>query len=517
MASEIELKLELPPAAADEVARLPWLRELACGPARHEKLVTVYFDTAKHKLRGRGLSLRIRHVGKQRLQTIKTLNDGAQGAFGRGEWEREVERDRPDLALAAGTPLEKLATKKLKRKLKPVFETAVQRTSMLLRCDGGDVELAIDRGHIGAGGHRQPINEIEFELKRGDPAVLGTLAGRLAHAVPAFYGARAKSERGYALSDGDAAQPVHADRITLVDTVSAGDAFTAIGLSCLKQIVSNQDAVRKGAAEGIHQMRVGLRRLRAAVSLFKKMIRGAETEAIKAELKWLTDELGPAREVEVLIEGRVRPLRQAEPRATGVGVLEKDLDARRDGALERAKAALDSERYRRLGLRTALWLAQGGWALTGDPLTAARRDRTASAFAAEALGKRLRRIVKKIAKLEALNPRERHKLRIAAKKLRYAAEFFASLFRGRKRDARRRRTGKLLKALQGSLGTLNDIEAHKRLAREVIRAGEPSGGKAQKSFAMGFITGQEQKQVAACLAVAAKAGRHLSAARPFWR
>jgi inorganic triphosphatase YgiF len=496
---------------------LPWLRELACGPARREKLVTVYFDTAKRKLRGRGLSLRIRHAGKQRLQTIKTLNEGAQGAFGRDEWEREVDRDRPDLALAAGTPLEKLATKKLKRKLKPVFETAVQRTSMPLRCDGGDVELAIDRGHIGAGGHRQPISEIELELKRGDPAVLGTLAERLARSVPACYAARAKSERGYALSDGDAAQPVHADRITLADAVSAGDAFTAIGLSCLKQIVSNQDAVRKGEAEGVHQMRVGLRRLRAAVSLFKTVIRGAETEAIKAELKWLTDELGQAREVEVLIEGRVRPLRQAEPRTTGVGVLEKDLDARRDRALERATAALDSERYRRLGLRTALWLAQGEWAQTGDPLAAARRDRPASAFAAEALGKRLRRIVKKIAQLAALNPRERHKLRIAVKKLRYAAEFFASLFPGRKRDARRRRTGKILEALQGSLGTLNDMEIHKRLAQEVIRASEPSGRKAQKSFAMGFITGQEQKQVASCLAVAATAGRRLSAARQFWR
>lgn len=399
MASEIELKLELSPAAADEVARLPWLRELACGPAKREKLVTVYFDTAKRKLRGRGLSLRVRHAGKRRLQTIKTLDKGTQGAFGRGEWEREVERDRPDLALAAGTPLEKLATKKLKRKLKPVFETAVQRTSMLLRCDGSDVELAIDRGHVGTGGHRQPINEIELELKRGDPAVLGTLAERLARSVPVSYGARAKAERGYALSDGDPAQPVHAGRIALAATVSAGDAFTAIGLSCLKQIVSNQDAVRKGKAEGVHQMRIGLRRLRAAVSLFKTVIRGAQTEAIKAELKWLTDELGPAREVEVLIEGRVRPLRQAAPRATGVGMLQKDLDARRDRALERAEAALASERYRRLGLRTALWLAQGEWAQTGDPLAAARRDRPASAFAAEVLGKRLRRIVKKIAKL----------------------------------------------------------------------------------------------------------------------
>src|SRR6185312_70859 len=281
MAAEIELKLEVSSAAADRVARLPWLRQLAYGPATREKLVTVYCDTAKRKLRERGLSLRIRHAGKKRLQTIKALDKGARGAFGRDEWEEEVERDRPDLALAAGTALEKLATRKLKRKLRPVFETAVQRTAMTLQCDGSDVELAIDRGHIGTGSHREPINEVELELKRGDTAVLGTLAERLARSVPASYGVLAKAERGYALSDGATAQPVPAGSIVVAAGVPAGEAFTAIGLSCLKQIVANQDAVRNGEAEGIHQMRIGLRRLRAAASLFKDLIRGAETEAVK--------------------------------------------------------------------------------------------------------------------------------------------------------------------------------------------------------------------------------------------
>jgi triphosphatase len=137
------------------------------------------------------------------------------------------------------------------------------------------------------------------------------------------------------------------------------------------------------------------------------------------------------------------------------------------------------------------------------------------------LGKRVKKLAKKIAKLDALSPRQRHRLRIATKKLRYAAEFFAGFFGGRKRGARRRRVNKILEKLQASLGTLNDIEAHKRVAKSVIgsdrRRGETVRKKAEKSFAMGFISGQEQKQAASCLAAAAKAGRRLSDAKQFWR
>jgi CHAD domain-containing protein len=78
------------------------------------------------------------------------------------------------------------------------------------------------------------------------------------------------------------------------------DAFKMIGLACLKQVVDNLPALIKGDPEGVHQMRVGLRRLRAAMSLFPGLVRVPQTAGIKAELKWLTGELGPAREFEVL-------------------------------------------------------------------------------------------------------------------------------------------------------------------------------------------------------------------------
>lgn len=517
MASEIEVKLELSPDAVDRVTTLPWLRELAQGPARREKLISVYFDTAKQKLRNHGLSLRVRHIGDKRLQTIKVENKGARGAFGRDEWEQEIARDRPELKLAHGTALEKLATRKLKRKLRPMFKTVVERTAIPLRCEGAALELALDRGLIRGGGRRVRLSEVEIELKEGDPAALAFVAEHLAHAVPAIYGVRSKAERGYELCNDQMGQPTRAEAILLEPATTAGRAFTAIGLSCLRQVALNREAVIDGKAEGVHQMRVGLRRLRAAISVFKDFVGGGETKSVKRDLKWLTDQLGPAREYEVLIGEQVRPLRQAAPNADELRSLDKELRDRRKSALRKARKAAESDRFRELGLRTALWLANGPWVRSEDPLARACRERSATDFATDALARRTRKIRRKADRVSELTPPKRHKLRIAIKKLRYSSDFFAALFDVKRQNSRRKEFQKVLKSLQGLLGTLNDIEAHRRVAQTVVHAQRPVVKKAEKSFAMGFVSGVERAQVEKCLAAARTAGRELAAATPFWQ
>src|ERR1700745_2828144 len=111
MAQEIELKLEIPASVAWKAASLPWLQELACGAVKRETLTSVYFDTDKLKLRDHGVALRVRHIGKKRLQTIKVIQRGGRGALGRGEWEEEIAGSKPDLGLAKGTALAPLMTK----------------------------------------------------------------------------------------------------------------------------------------------------------------------------------------------------------------------------------------------------------------------------------------------------------------------------------------------------------------------------------------------------------------------
>lgn len=204
------------------------------------------------------------------------------------------------------------------------------------------------------------------------------------------------------------------------------------------------------------------------------------------------------------------------PITAELGVLENDLEVKRDAGLEKAKAALDSERYRELGLRTALWVTNGEWSSSPEPLLAACRERSAAEFAAEHIAKRMKKILKKLENLEALDAQRRHELRISVKKLRYASEFFGSLFDSRKQAIQRKRFAKILKNLQGSLGNLNDIEVHKRLAATVAHPRKRSRKQAAKALAMGFITGQEHQQIASCVAKAGKAGEQLSDLRKFW-
>ena len=284
-----------------------------------------------------------------------------------------------------------------------------------------------------------------------------------------------------------------------------------ISLSCLDHALGNERSVRAGDTEGVHQMRVGLRRLRAALSLFKPVIDGPEAEAIKTELKWLTEQLGPARDFDVLVAEGIRPLCDTAP-AAETRLLSRDLGGKRDKGFDQAKAAVESDRCRSLGLRTALWIINGDWLRRRDEMATALRDRPAAEFAAEILGQRLKKILKKAARIECLEPHRRHKLRIAVKKLRYATEFFSSLFGG---DKYGKSFTKRLKALQDALGRLNDIEVHKHVAQAIVHR-ECSRRRADKALAIGFVTGHEQTELEPCLTAVAKSAKRLGRAAAFW-
>jgi len=448
---------------------------------------------------------------QEALQTIKVIEKGGAGALARGEWEEEIAGSKPDLALAKGTALAPLMTKKLHHKLRPVFETVVERVTLPVRSGESDVEIAVDRGYIRAGRAREPISEIELELKSGTPGDLMHIAEQMVQSLPATYGARPKQERGYALVAGKATGAVPAAGIALNPDSSTAKAFQVIAYACLDHALANARSIRAGDAEGVHQMRVGLRRLRAALSLFKPLTVGPESETLKTELKWLTEQLGPAREFDVLVREGIDPLRNEAPRAE-ITALTADIKRKRDRGFHRAKAAIDNERYRNLGIRMALWIANGEWARTNDKMIASLRDRPAASFSAEILGKRLRKIVKKARRVDRLEPRRRHKLRIAVKKLRYAKEFFSTLS-GDDKWGDRSGLGKQLKSLQGALGRLNDIEMHKRIGQEIVDD-RRSPEQASEALSIGFVTGHEQAETVSSMAAVMKSARRLSRAAP---
>src|SRR5580704_5315212 len=406
MGQEVELKLEVPPRA---IGRLKRLRALHRNGRTQEKdLVSVYFDTAEHTLRRHGMSLRVRHIGDKRVQTVKKANGHcAAGLFNRSEWEKRIDSDTPDLRAASRTALGAVMSRKLARALKPVFETQVHRTVVPLNDGASRIELTLDRGEVRLGRKSAPISEVELELKRGRPADLFAVARKVAATVPARFALRSKADRGYALAGGEAATAARAQEITLDPAMSTGAAFHAIALGCLHHLAANEPAVRDQHAEGVHQMRVGLRRLRAAIAVFADLL-DDETARIKAELKWLTGELGPARDLDVYITGDVKPLRRTLPPRRAIEALRGDIDASRTQAFARARRAVESARYGALVLDTLGWIEGGAWAASDDELIKARRRRSARDFAREELARRMHRVSRKAKRLGKLDARRRH-------------------------------------------------------------------------------------------------------------
>ncbi len=508
--TEIEIKLELPSAKPLRVADLP-LRQTS-RTVRSEKLVSIYFDTDRLKLGRHGVTLRVRRIGRQHVQTIKT----GYGLFERGEWETAVASDHPDLKAARRNPIKPLLTRKARQQLHAVFETRVRRRTYLLRTKSADIALAIDLGEIDTGKSKLPLHEMELELKRGDRADLFELARTLARITSAELVVKSKSQRGYELIEGAAGGAARAEDLEVPKQASAGDAFRLIAGSCLKQIVANKPAVLAGKADGIHQMRVGLRRLRAAFSLFKDILPAGSSLQIKDELKWLTDELGPARELEVLLGNVVTPLTKRRGKAVGIETLSRDLRRERRDAKRRAADAVNSSRFRDLMLDVAAWIEIGAWA-HNDPLLAERAAEPIATCARLELERRWKRVRKRGRALATLEVQRRHKLRIQAKKLRYAAEFFASVFNGKEDGRRYKAFVRALHRLQDCLGELNDIAVHEHRSTAVAEA-SAARVKAQphQAFAAGLVVGHEEARQQTVLQAAERAYDRFREAKPFW-
>ena len=509
---EIEIKLELAPASLRDFKKIPLLRTVK-PIGKGENQVSVYFDTQKQKLRKKGLMLRVRRRGRHYTQTIKATANA--GTFERDEWEAEIAGSDPDLDEATGTALEPVLTKKLRRGLRPAFETRVNRTVYPLVANGHAVELTLDRGTIETGKRSLPLCEIELELKRGNAAELFDVAHELTQALPARLAVKSKSDRGYELIDGDEEMAFKAAPVDLSAGTSTRDAFRIVGLACLQQIVNNNRSLAKGDPEGVHQMRVGLRRLRAAMSLFAALLGDRQTAAIKNELKWLAGELGPARELDVLVSRVVAPVKRQSRRWRGMPLLSQEIAERRDAALVRAQAAVQSVRFRSLTLDVAAWLQAGLWAKPADDLVRDRGDLPIEVFAVEQLARRWRKVRKKGKVLERLDARSRHKLRIQTKKLRYAGEFFSGLFTTKRACKRRKHFLPALERLQDALGDLNDIAVHeKRITAMGVRHRRSN---ASRVFAAGLLTGREDARRDATMNTATAAYSELAEVKPFWR
>jgi len=259
---------------------------------------------------------------------------------------------------------------------------------------------------------------------------------------------------------GGAISHCKASAIRLPEGASGEEAFSTLFGACLEHLQANGAAARAGQIEGVHQMRVALRRLRSCLKLFRPLIPKEASAAWVAELRWLNSLLGPVRDWDVFIVEGLMPIAARFPKKRGLRALQDKARALRQGHYQTLYYGLDESRYHQLILSLGGWLEGRGWR---ESLAEAQREalaRPVVEFATAVLQRHHRRVVNRGRQFAQLSGEQRHALRIRIKRLRYAVEFFASLYHGTAAY------GRAAAGLQDALGVLNDAVVMERLLEE---------------------------------------------------
>ncbi len=451
MQEETELKLSLPFDQADRLKRHPIIRDLKSGRARTRRMMGTYFDSKDLFLKRNDLSLRVRETDRRHVQTLKRVGPARGGLFVRDEWEHDVPGAAPDLSLIEDKRVRKsLARLNGAAALQPVFETDIKRTAWDLVDGETSVELVLDVGEVRSpDGASEAICEVELELKSGDPKRIFDIALALNDRIDCTVGHISKSDRGYALrNDIPAGGAARAKPVVLSRRMTVWECFVRICDGCLEQLRANEPIARRGGnPEGIHQARVAIRRLRAAFKVFRRVLPREERGHFAQELRWLQQELGEARDLDVFILETLAPLRSRVPDEESLAGLSKRVETARRTAYRRAQNALQSRRYGRILLMLERWLHFPSVETAGTPLA-----KPIGGFAKHAIRKTQKKLLAHGNRLDSVDDEELHTVRIEGKQTRYCVEFFASLYP--KRSVRRHI--KQLSALQDCLGGLND-------------------------------------------------------------
>jgi inorganic triphosphatase YgiF len=491
MLTEFELKLEVPAEGVEGVARA-----LGRGKTTRQLLKSVYFDTQDEALGRHGITLRLRKDGRRWVQTAKAPGDSP---VHRLEHNVPVRAPRGaaapgiDWRLHGGTPAGDFIAKVLQRKptddalpLRAVYQTQVERLARIVSFKGATVEIALDRGRVSAGDEWQAIHEVEFELKKGPPGPAIELARRWCAKHGGWLSTVSKGSKGRRLVQHQQFGPaLVASHFTA--PAQPGPVFgRAVLHACLEQVLANASDVGCGCldAEHVHQLRVGVRRLRTARRELRELLPFADPDW---EAPWvqLFRNLGRHRDHHFLAG------LQSRLEAAGGPALMIEAAAPPDPVAAVRSPAFQDALLHVLGV------------LHGPGLDAGKDADQVTALLRKRLSKLHKAVLADGQHFDRLPEVRQHRVRKRLKRLRYLAEFAQDFFP-------RERTGKFiagLKPVQDALGNYNDeliaLRHYQQWAAQEARAW----------FGAGWLDARRAGNASACTATL----RELARLRPFWK
>jgi len=493
--TEIELKFIAPPGSREVVERHPKLVDV---PPSHERLVSTYFDTPSCILRSRGLSLRVRQGGHGWTQTLK-----GTGAFGpRDQWEWALQSDEPDFSRLAEARLDDTLVTMVAKQGRPLFVTDIERTERVVQIEGtATIAAAIDDGVVRSGNNALDIHEVELELKHGSLAAAFQLAIELVARAPLRINPCSKADRGFSFLTGKA-EAAKAQLPELSRDITVAESFPILVNSALRQFVANIPAAETDDAEGVHQMRVALRRLRTLFVLFAPEIEPCTRRRLSDVIRSLGMPLGEARDWDVFIGETLHDAQSGVP-ADSIAAFREAARERQDAAHSGVKELIAGPKPTQLVLAVGAWVAGRDWV----GIEREAPSRPLKPVSRRLLGRVARKVRKRGRDMPELYGTGLHALRKAMKKLRYSVEYTRSLY-GRRRAEDYRKS---CKKLQSQLGTINDGAVTAKLIERIV-----PGNDALWAVRAGELMAWNQDRTVRAHKAAGRAWRRFRKQPPFW-
>ncbi|MBT9596691.1 MAG: CYTH and CHAD domain-containing protein [Vitreoscilla sp.] len=487
---EFELKFQVDPDRAAAVRAA--IRRAA---PRRQHLRAIYFDTPDAALARAGMALRLRREGRHWVQTLKAAGEHTAIRLEDnqplpGAAEPTLQPDRHAASAVGQRLLAVLAASG--GTLVALYGTDIQRQTVKVEHGGALIEIAFDEGEIHAGEARWPVCEVEYELVSGPAAPLFDLAREGVQAHGLWLDTVSKAERGMRLARGQRHGSAVKARSPVLQAGDGGGAMLRSTLAaCAEQVLGNAAALAAGSpdAEHLHQLRVGVRRLRCASADLATWC----PQAVPADLPVLVQlfrDLGASRDDEALASG-VRPWLEA----AGVPAVV--------GPPAAASTADPGDRVRAAAVQTALLgllecVAADAHRAGADGLAAA----AAQVYLRQRLGSLRAQVLRDADRFPQLPEARQHRVRKRVKRLRYLVEFASALFP-------RRAVERFLKALAVAQQRLGEHQDGQMATARYRIAGEHDP---RAAFAAGWLLAHQAETARACR----QALKRLKAAEPFW-
>ncbi len=311
---------------------------------------------------------------------------------------------------------------------------------------------------------------------------------------------------------------VRARPVRLTRKMTVEEAFRVTVLECLAQVAANTPAIVQARdVEGLHQMRVGLRRLHVALYAFGDEFRTPALKELRKRSKAFTDAIAPARDLDVFLEELLPDPESVGGPNDAFQMLRERAEKARASAWDNAVEHLSGTPFSSFLDDVAAAAETHSWFAHAVGPTAYKAHFAADApvrpTASRMLDGHLLRVSKRGRHMKSLSEHDRHRLRIALKKLRYAAEFFEPLYKHK----RVKRYLRKIKNLLEDLGALNDVATVRGTLTRLLQEDGSRKANADLYFAAGLVAGWHNERAARLGQEAVHRWEKFKRLDPFWR